>query len=346
MSHLTILYISNHSASTLHLDDYAQAFIKTPHHDVHIISSCDSRHLGFLYRIQSKLRLPVLLRNLNRSLVNAILHTTYDLIVINKGNSILPITLQLIRFLQPTSKVIAMCLDNMSLWSNKSIAFHYGLKYYDAVYSVDIPSYRHITDHLSVKLPAYYFDKCASPSLHRPLRKNSSTLSCDILFIGSYEEFRCHYLFNLAYAIPSHEIHVYGNGWHKLDSKQIPPQNLIIHGNDLLLEDYTRAITNAKITLGFLRHANQDTQTSRSFEIPFCAGFMLMERSKKQQQLYLEGIEADYFSDLNELISKVNLYLDHPSLRNRIRRAGRIKSIFADNTYDTRVSQIIKLFSR
>ena len=336
-----ILYISNHDSSTLHLDYYASSFKRLPLYNVDIVSAVKSRYLRLLYKFQEKLFLPVLFSNLNRSLLKAILFNDYNLIIINKGNSILPIILKFIRLLSPKVKVAALCLNNMSIWGNKSLAFHFGLKYYDYILTVDIPAYYNVAEHLQVKPPIYSFDKCAFPSTHLPIRKTKQILSSDILFIGSYEELRSQYIYYLANAIPSCQIHVYGNGWDKMKITDLP-SNLIIHGKDLVSVNYARAITNAKITLGFLRRANQDTQTSRTFEIPFCAGFMLMERSLKQQQLYCEGVEAEYFSDVDELISKVKYYIKHPCRRNKLRRAARIKSIFADNTYYTRASQLIQ----
>ena len=72
-------------------------------------------------------------------------------------------------------------------------------------------------------------------------------------------------------------------------------KNLKIHFTDVIGDDYRKTICSSKIVLGFLRKVNADTQTSRTFEIPACGGFMLMERTENQQRLFEEGKEAEYF---------------------------------------------------
>ena len=88
-------------------------------------------------------------------------------------------------------------------------------------------------------------------------------------------------------------------------------------------EDYPKAICATKINLCFLRKLNRDLQTTRSVEIPACGGFMLAERTDQHLALFEEAIEAEFFSSKEELLSKVQYYLDHDLEAKRIAAAGR-----------------------
>ena len=74
--------------------------------------------------------------------------------------------------------------------------------------------------------------------------------------------------------------------------------------------------------LGLLYRENRDLQTSRSFEIPACGGFMLAERTEEHRMYFEEDKEAAYFDSFDELISKLRFYISHESVRLRIARAG------------------------
>ena len=83
-------------------------------------------------------------------------------------------------------------------------------------------------------------------------------------------------------------------------------KNLKIHFDHVVADNYRKTICSSKIILGFLRKINADTQTSRTFEIPACGGFMLMERTENQQRLFEEGKEAEYFSTLKSAKEKLS----------------------------------------
>jgi spore maturation protein CgeB len=136
-------------------------------------------------------------------------------------------------------------------------------------------------------------------------------------FIGQWEPERAESLRILALAgIP---VRVWGFTWERM--KDVPP-GLHLENKPLWADDYARAVCAFDITICFLRKANRDLQTSRTMEIPACGSFMLAERTAEHQRLFLEGEEAEYFSDDEELIRKVRYYLDHPEERRRIAKRG------------------------
>jgi len=87
-------------------------------------------------------------------------------------------------------------------------------------------------------------------------------------------------------------------------------------------EDYRKAICGAKIALSFFSKWNRDQYTRRVFEIPACGVFLLSERTPVMQELFAEGIEAEFFSSTDECLEKVRFYLNNDAARKQIAQAG------------------------
>ena len=98
---------------------------------------------------------------------------------------------------------------------------------------------------------------------------------------------------------------------------------MTIHCQNLDGRDYFEAITSSKISLCFLRKINRDKQTLRTVEIPSVGGFLLAEYSEEHASMFKDKHEASFFRTDNELLEKVNFYLQDESLREKIARNGK-----------------------
>ncbi|WP_255377794.1 MULTISPECIES: glycosyltransferase [unclassified Listeria] len=74
--------------------------------------------------------------------------------------------------------------------------------------------------------------------------------------------------------------------------------------------------------------------------VPFWS-CVFFERTEEQQALFKEGIEADFFSDTEELLEKVAFYHAKPELRESIRQKGYEKVLQLDATYARRIQEIL-----
>lgn len=179
-----------------------------------------------------------------------------------------------------------------------------------------------------------------SEEIHRPWElseKEKKEYVSDVGFAGSFEEDRAMKMLYLAEN--GIKVTVWGNDWGPWVGKH---PNLVIKNRHLFGADYAKAICATKINLCFLRKINRDEVTSRSVEIPACGGFMLGERTKRHLDFFIEGKEAEFFSSNEEMLSKVNYYLNHDNERKAVALAGRERCIKSGYSMRSQIGQIVK----
>ena len=285
-------------------------------------------------RILHKIKIPRDANTLNKSIREACISFEPDIVFIVKGITVKPSTLKFIK--ARGIKSISWSNDDMYGWHNRSLWYTLGLKQYDLV--VTQKSYNCNPNELpSLGAKTFFQNKAFEPSVHYPVI-NCKEFTCvhDVVFVGAMEEDRLNHLIYLAQN--GIKVHVYG--WVKEVKNELHP-NLIVHNKFLFEEEFSAALGCSKIALNFLRKINRDLQTSRSIEIPAVKGFMLAERTDEHMQLFEEGKEAEFFSSKEELLEKVNYYLQHDQERLAIAKAG-YERCFKDNyTFENRMQGIL-----
>lgn len=111
-----------------------------------------------------------------------------------------------------------------------------------------------------------------------------------------------------------------GNLWQK--SSLWPILQMIYEGSGRSGAAYAQCLSNTAITLGLLSHQNRDLITTRSLEIPACAGLLCGERTSEHQLLYEDNHESVFWDGIEECISQCNNLLRAPQLRNQISDNG------------------------
>ncbi len=188
---------------------------------------------------------------------------------------------------------------------------------------------------------AIFVRSAYDPRAHHPVQPTAvdrQRFGADVLFVGTYERDRAAMLETLAAQVDA-RIVVYGNDW-----QAIPPSSPLypsiqrrpLYGSNKLL-----AFASCKVALCFLRKANRDTYTDRSFEIPATGAFMLAERSSEHSLLFDEGEETACFESADELVQKVRYYLAHEDERVRIATAGYRRLLAGHHTYQDRLEEIL-----
>lgn len=190
-----------------------------------------------------------------------------------------------------------------------------------------------------------YIPYCYDKNIHYPVNINESDkeiYGSDLVFVGAMRRKRVEeleYIYNKNF-----NLQIWGTGWEKLANNYTIKD--VCKMKAVYAEDMSKVFQTSKIVLGFLNAENRDLHTARTFEVPASGGFLLAERTVEHMDIFEEGKEAEYFSDLEELCDKSKFYLNNESLRLKIAKNGNEKVIKMNATYETRaktiLSQVIK----
>ncbi len=182
------------------------------------------------------------------------------------------------------------------------------------------------------------------PEYHRPVplsADDSARFSCDIVFAGHYEPDGREECLRVLVKAGVHVRLFGGVYW----TEKVLGDLASYFGTPAPVrgDDYAKALCGAKICLSFLSKLNRDTYTRRCFEIPACGRVLLCERTEDLQKMFVEGEEAEFFSNKEELLEKARRLLGDPQYLARIAEAGR-KRVWADgHDVVSRAGQFLKV---
>ncbi len=129
-------------------------------------------------------------------------------------------------------------------------------------------------------------------------KKSKKPFKYQVSFVGQFEGKRASSIVKLSnHAV----IDVFGPDWDDLKGRY---PNIRIH-SPVWGDDYIETLRQSKINLCFLRKANNDQSTNRTFEIASVGGLMLAERTAEHLSFFKEGKESFFFESDEELITKV-----------------------------------------
>jgi spore maturation protein CgeB len=180
------------------------------------------------------------------------------------------------------------------------------------------------------------------PKIHAPVpvaEAPAADLAVDVAFVGRWEKGRAGEL--EALAREGVQAGVWGTDWEKLpaDSALRP----FVRWRSAIGKELAAIASLSKISLGFLSVTNHNGHTSRTFEIPASGGFMLAARSDGQKEFFEEGTEIECFGSYEEMRDKIRWYLSHDEARERIRKAGRDRSLRSGYSYHDRFRFVLEV---
>lgn len=300
------------------------------------------RQLQLPMKVLNRIGFPVDLPKINQQILKSIKKESFDILWVDKGLTIYPKTLIAIKKQQPECRLVFYSPDDMMNPRNQSRYYLASLPIYDL--HVTTKSYNVAELKKLGVQDVIFIDKAYDPHTHLPIilsPEEKAKWSADVGFIGGFEEDRFQKMLTLAKA--GIEVTIRGPGWSHLRNIH---HNLIIESGWVIDVNYAKIICATKINLNFLRKVNRDLQTARSIEIPATGSFMLAERTGEHLSLFVEGKEAEFFSNEEELIAKVRYYLDHERERKHIAAAGRKRCLQSGYSNKERLTYVFEYLYR
>lgn len=169
---------------------------------------------------------------------------------------------------------------------------------------------------------------------HRPFEKESDLpekYRSEVAFIGTWMRREKRDEFILALIRQGIPVSIWGDRWQK--SPFFAELKPFWRGRALYGRDYVAAMQGAKICLGLLSKGNRDLHTTRSLETPYAGGLLCAERTSEHQEMFKEGVEAVFWSSVDECAQLCKELLANDEKRENIRLAGmrRVREIKAGN---------------
>lgn len=258
-------------------------------------------------------------RKLGQRLLAAVAETQPELVWIEKSLMLLPQCLAEIRAIALGATFVCF-QDDDPFGLRRSERVMWGpfvacIPLYDVHFvkkAIDIDEFkRHGAKNVMLFVHGVY-----EPVFH-PVRQAPTDLR-EVSFVGTPLDHRVAYIQELLehHSIP---LHVYGNHWNR---KSIFWRKRSNFHAEVVGNNYADLLRRSKICLGFVSSSNRDEYSMRTFEIPGCATFLLAERTPMHSSLFEEGVEAEFFSNVEECADKCRFYLQNEEARQRIARAG------------------------
>lgn len=296
---------------------------------------------SFSARLLRKIISPFFANQFNNYIVNQLSFIRPDMVVIFKGNYVKPETLSVIR-----EKGIWLCnfYPDVSFFCHKDVD-PTGFKFYDHIFTTKSFGVNDLKQQLGLQ-NASFLPHGFDSAVHRPVTKVShSDNKIDASFIGTWSPHKQAFLEGVMTELNEAKLYIWGNQWNRVANGVLKKA---IMGHPVLGDFYAFAIGNTKINIGLLSEQQEgassgDKITSRTFQIPASGGFLLHERTEEVLEYYEEGKEIACFDSIEELVEKIQYYLDNEEERNLIANAGYERCI-KENSLTNRAQVIISKF--
>lgn len=212
---------------------------------------------------------------------------------------------------------------------------------YDSLFFKDPTLVKRLKD--VYQMNAYYLPECFDPDSHKKIEfseKDKEKYECDISFIGNLHANRLPIIEKLI-ELDKYKIKIYGAKapfYLKISDKL----KKCYTGKYILDIEKSKAIKYSKINLNTVHLGEMDSINVRAFELCGAGGFQMINYRKSLDDLYKINRELVIYETFEELVEKIDYFLENPERRNEIAVKGYERS-HLDHTYEIRIDEMLKL---
>jgi spore maturation protein CgeB len=289
------------------------------------------------YRLMAHLDFIALNAKANRGLVRAVLDHKPALVVVVCNEFVRAASIMQVKIGSPATKVINIFPDTIFNMPDYMLAA--------------LPLYDLFCTHTAAAVPylrklgclaPFYLPLAADPYLHHPLTLTPTDLKefgCDLVFVGNWRPEHE----QLFAKLEGFDLAIWGPGYWGKHARQSSWVRSRWRGRPLLTGvEYAKAHLAAKIALDPIDPLNIPSHNMRLFEVAACGVFSLVTRTEEVQALFREGESVICFEDADELLEKVQYYLDHPDERQHIAERAYDHVVSGGHTYVDRVRSLLQ----
>ncbi|MGO4209523.1 glycosyltransferase [Terriglobus sp. 2YAB30_2] len=292
---------------------------------------------SLLFKIVFRILVGPHIRRLNQEILRVAREVKPDCFWADKVMALQPSTLKKLRAMGITT--VSYMIDN-PFGPRKDPGWRLYMKdipYFDlhcTQRDVSIPEYKKRGAGDVVKIQTAYEQTIHFPP---PAGWSDKNRNREVSFIGTPYDQRAEVLTELAKAGIPLVISGSERSWKRALAPEIFEK--VYREGELKDDAYREGVWRSRINISFLTKSNQDEFTQKSFEIAGCGGFLLAERSKGHTDRFVEGEEAVFFDDIEEMKQQILRYLNNEPARERIAAAGcrRAKESGYDNDSQMRL---------
>jgi spore maturation protein CgeB len=163
----------------------------------------------------------------------------------------------------------------------------------------------------------------------------------DVAFVGNWSPWREEVLKTVLGVTKN--VALYGPHWKKKSAISSVDFDKIYKGKQVLGAELNHLFNSAKIVLNASRSYGSSGLNMRFFEVPASGACFLTDLAPELEKHFIPGRHLSVFTNLEELMLKVNQLLENDELRDEIRKSG-YNLVLQNYTYEQLAKQLLEQY--